>query len=232
MSLAMAIGDDRGYLHFAGIHGLPLPAYCTHGSPLFLPWHRAYLYFFERALADRVPGVTLPWWDWTSASSHVNGIPRMYAESKAGAAANPLVGSPLPADVAKQTGFMRTTRKPKDPGGLPTFAQVSELLEMGDFLDFSGAVEDIHNAVHVWVGGTMGEIPVAAYDPVFWAHHTMIDRLWRLWQLKHVHSGPPASLLRAALPPFGMTVEQTLDSNTLGYDYAAFSAAVPGTRRT
>jgi hypothetical protein len=35
--------DERGYQHFAGIHGLPLPAYCTHDSPLSLPWHRAYL---------------------------------------------------------------------------------------------------------------------------------------------------------------------------------------------
>ena len=34
--------------------------------PLFLPWHRAYLYFFELALQDQDPAhaVTLPWWDW------------------------------------------------------------------------------------------------------------------------------------------------------------------------
>lgn len=41
-------GDERGYAHFAGIHGLPLPIYCQHGTPLFFPWHRAYLYFFEQ----------------------------------------------------------------------------------------------------------------------------------------------------------------------------------------
>ena len=33
---------------------------------LFLPWHRAYLYFFERALRDRVPTLAQPWWDWTA----------------------------------------------------------------------------------------------------------------------------------------------------------------------
>ncbi len=37
---------------------------------MFLPWHRAYLYFFELALQDRVPEVAIPWWDWTSASAH------------------------------------------------------------------------------------------------------------------------------------------------------------------
>ena len=31
----------------------------------------------------------------------------------------------------------------------------------------------------------MGTIAFAAYDPIFWAHHTMIDRLWRLWHQKH-----------------------------------------------
>ena len=49
---AYQVGDDRGYAFHAGVHGLPLPFYCEHGTPLFLPWHRAYLYFFELALND------------------------------------------------------------------------------------------------------------------------------------------------------------------------------------
>jgi len=49
-----AISDDRGFSHWAGIHGLPLPMYCQHGTRLFLPWHRAYLYSFELALRDQV----------------------------------------------------------------------------------------------------------------------------------------------------------------------------------
>ena len=64
----MAIGDDRGYSFYAGIHGLPRPIGCdnAHGSPYFLPWHRAYLYFFERSLRDQVPDAALVWWDWTT----------------------------------------------------------------------------------------------------------------------------------------------------------------------
>ena len=46
----------------------------------------------------------------------------------------------------------------------------------------------------------MAEIPLAAYDPLFFAHHTMIDRIWRLWQLRHPTAGVPADLLGAALP--------------------------------
>src|SRR5207244_9721409 len=48
-------GDNRGYQWFAGQHGIP-GNFCQHhtqsehGRRFFLPWHRAYLYFFELAL--------------------------------------------------------------------------------------------------------------------------------------------------------------------------------------
>jgi tyrosinase len=53
----------------------------------------------------------------------------------------------------------------------------------------------------------------------------MIDRLWRLWQLRHPGSLPPASILDEALPPFRMTVRQTLSVTALGYDYAVASSS-------
>jgi tyrosinase len=36
-----------------------------------------------------------------------------------------------------------------------------------------GSLEDIHNAVHDYVGGTghMGDPSIAAFDPIFWFHH-------------------------------------------------------------
>jgi tyrosinase len=70
----------------------------------------------------------------------------------------------------------------------------------------------------------MAEIPLAAYDPLFFAHHTMIDRIWRLWQLRHPTAGVPDDLLGEALPPFNITVAQTIDVTSLGYDYASFSS--------
>jgi tyrosinase len=71
----------------------------------------------------------------------------------------------------------------------------------------------------------MTQIAFAAYDPIFWAHHTMIDRLWRLWQLRHPGALPPAAILLDALPPFRATVRQTLDVTALGYDYATSTAS-------
>jgi tyrosinase len=228
----MAVGDDRGWHYWAGIHGLPLPMYCQHHTPLFLPWHRAYLYFAELALkqAGNDPGLSLPWWDWTSQASHTTGVPEAYTADQADGVPNPLTGNDFP-DIVRQQGRLpaQVTRTFREPGAdphapsLPTAAGVQALLGLGDFQDFQQQLEQFHDDVHVWVGGTMAEIPVAAYDPLFWAHHTMVDRIWRLWQLAHPAAGVPAELLDEALPPFNITVRQTLSVTALGYDYAAFT---------
>jgi tyrosinase len=224
-----AIGDDRGYGHWAGIHGLPLPMYCQHGSRLFLPWHRAYLYFFELALRDQVPEAVLVWWDWSSTASRTSGIPSAFAQARVEGQANPLYRAQVPA-VARIDGQPRqTSRQPRPPGLLPTPAEVQRLLALPDFLDFQAQLEDVHGSIHVWVGGTMGQVPWAAYDPIFWAHHGMIDRIWRLWQIRHPSPHLPTDLLNRALPPFPMTVAETLDIKVLGYRYAAATthAVVP-----
>lgn len=225
ISAAQAIGDDRGYQRWAGIHGLPLPISCVHHRELFLPWHRAYLYFFEKALQDRVPGVTLPWWDWTN---HVEGVPGPYAKSRAEGKRNPLFDSPIQPSGRTSPRQTRTVRVPGDPDELPSARAVNRVLDNLDFFTFQTQLESLHDGVHVWVGGTMGEIATSAYDPLFWAHHCMIDRLWYLWQLRHPGSGVPASLLNRALAPFPMTVRDTLDVTQLGYDYAASTAAASG----
>ncbi|MGO9822337.1 MAG: tyrosinase family protein [Solirubrobacteraceae bacterium] len=229
MSAAMGISDERGYNYQAGIHGLPLPISCdiAHGRPVFLPWHRAYLYFFELALRDQQPDVALPWWDWTTLPS----IPDAYGQQQVNGQPNPLYSAKVDPVALEQgasegdTKAPMTERFPGQPGSppLPTAAEIEQVLGLGSFLDFTHQLEQLHNNVHVWVGGAnghMGDIPFAAFDPIFWAHHAMIDRVWRLWQLRHPQAGVPANLLSEALPPFGMTVAQTIDSDTLGYDYA------------
>ena len=222
--------DERGYQHFAGIHGLPLPAYCTHDSPLFLPWHRAYLYFFERALQDLVPGVMVPWWDWTANVAAAEAIPAAYGDERdPDGQPNPLAASPIQPGGQRPGGPAETARAPRlaDAPPLPSSEWIDEILDLGDFLDFSEQLEQVHGGVHVWTGGTMRDIANAAYDPIFWAHHAMVDRVWRLWQLGHPQASPPATLLARPLAPFPMTVADTLDVSLLGYDYAGSTAGAP-----
>ena len=232
ISRTKALSDERGYNFFAGLHGLPLPSYCQHGTLLFLPWHRAYLYFLELVLQDQVPGVGFPYWDWTSTVSHQEGLPTAYAqEQQDDGAENPLFSSTvewprelidlvlerLPGTI---TAEGRTLRDPDPPDELPRRATIDSILRAPTFEDFSIRLENVHGDVHVWVGGAMSQVATAAYDPVFWAHHTMIDRLWYLWQIGAFGMDPPASMMQQALPPFPITVAQTLDIQALSYDYA------------
>lgn len=236
-----AIADDRGFAHHAGIHGLPLPISCHHHDLLFLPWHRAYLYFFEQALMDQVAAARLAWWDWTDQT----GVPAAFSDAQAGGNPNPLLRGPIqgiPDAQLSQVGIQLprarigssmeyvTFRRPKAGSRLPSPATVEAVLNAPNFVDFSNRLEaSIHDLVHVWMGGTMAQIPVAAFDPIFWAHHTMIDRLWSLWQLRHPGVVPDPSVIDQALPPFAMTVRQTLDINALGYEYTVSATTAPPT---
>jgi tyrosinase len=69
--------------------------------------------------------------------------------------------------------------------------------------------------------------PTAAYDPIFFAHHCMIDRLWYLWQVRHGNSRIPSDLLDLSLIPFGKTFRDVLDVQRLGYEYAATAKEIP-----
>ena len=66
----------------------------------------------------------------------------------------------------------------------------------------------------------MAVVPTSAYDPIFWSHHAMIDRLWYIWQNGPRGVDPPPDLLDTVLMPFPMTVRQVLDITRLDYDYA------------
>ncbi|KAK1596707.1 uncharacterized protein LY79DRAFT_667261 [Colletotrichum navitas] len=63
--------------------------------------------------------------------------------------------------------------------------------------DFSewGSIEDIHNAIHNYTGGGghMSDPAIAAFDPIFWLHHTNIDRLFAIWQACHDDPSDPST---------------------------------------
>lgn len=219
--------DDRGYQYFAGWHGVPL-GLCKHHKPLFLPWHRQYLYYFELALQRKVPGVSLPWWDWTVDRK----IPQAYAEPENGNGDNPLFKAPIHVENPQQDWPTETYREPgsfpQQPSP-PDPASYQNAMEATNFADFNTRITQVHDEVHMWVMGTMAEPSWAAYDPIFWAHHTMVDRAWALWQIKHPGADPPSNLLTTKLQPKGMSVQETLEINQLGYDYAGTTDHVPGT---
>ncbi|KAG9238946.1 tyrosinase precursor [Amylocarpus encephaloides] len=48
------------------------------------------------------------------------------------------------------------------------------------------SIEDIHNSIHGDIGGPTGHmsrLEYSSFDPVFWLHHTNVDRLFAIWQV-------------------------------------------------
>jgi tyrosinase len=220
-----AYRDNRGFHYIAGLHGTP-GWFCWHHQQnrqtarhmqLFLPWHRAYLYTLERALRDVVPETMLPWWDWTLRPPRQDGLPRAFTDP----APNPLLNFHIRTRTSRGLIDRDTIRQPGPVEALPTAATIENCLIKPDWLDFCLAVEDLHDDVHGWVGGDMGQVATAAYDPIFWAHHASIDRMWWLWQIRHGNGDIPPDLLDVVLAPFNLRVRDVLNVQNLGYDYAA-----------
>lgn len=216
-----ALMDNRGFNYIAGYHGTP-DNYCHRDPDLFLPWHRAYVYHFEQYLRDQVIATAVPWWDWTSNTSRQTGIPSAFSNpTTSSGAPNPLLRSrinvpttnpPIDRDTIRRTGVLSR---------LPSSRDVANLLSIREYLDFSSQFDfGLHGRIHIWVGGDMASVPFAAYDPIFYSHHCMVDRIWYLWQQRHGANNIPTALLNRPLPPFNLRVADVLDISELGYEYA------------
>ena len=227
------IMDNRGYNYWAGVHGVP-QWYCWHHNGslrdgrqlnLFLPWHRAYIRYWELAMRAQDPNAVLPWWRW------YGGFPAAFSAQNVGGNPNPLYKAHISRPNA-QPPIDRDTRRFPGQGvpstvRLPTSSQIAALYNITDFQQFSGRLEQIHDNIHGWtggisqgVGGDMGTVATAAYDPIFWSHHCMIDRVWYLWQLRNGVNNIPAEYMDVILAPFRYRVRDVLNINAMGYEYA------------
>ncbi|KAK3300469.1 uncharacterized protein B0H64DRAFT_428534 [Chaetomium fimeti] len=85
------------------------------------------------------------------------------------------------------------------------------------------SVESLHDTIHSLVGGFgfnqpatqpghMAYIQLSAFDPVFFLHHCMVDRILALWQAVHPNTWVPPS--RARLNSYTTRRGQPIDSNT------------------
>jgi tyrosinase len=74
-------------------------------------------------------------------------------------------------------------------GPLPTPTTVSNLMTISDFFQFSNVLERqaTHRGAHVWVGGAM-PTPLSPRDPVFYFHHSFVDKVWQDWEEIHQSS--------------------------------------------
>lgn len=218
-----AITDNRGYQYLASIHGLN-QYFCAHGNPLFLIWHRPYLVMVEQAMQAVTPGIGLPYWDWTSARAEAEGIPAIFT---AVTYVNPTSGKTLPNPLlsaaisfANPNKWTQTFRSPAPLSGLAALRTlVAKANQATTYTRFCPQTEQPHNGLHGWVGGCMGQVPYAAFDPVFWVHHCFIEKLFCDWQ-DRVGASIPTSIAGKALAPFSTTTDAVWNYKALGYRYA------------
>lgn len=153
-------------------------------TPRFLPWHRLYLYYYERTLRKHSgnPNFALPYWnyfDYTATAPAGN----LYLP--------PLVSSG--GSTANNTFFdeLRTQRlNERQVSMTPDNATATDAFAEPSFVDFSNTLEGVpHGAMHCATGNGcttphIGWVPVAGNDPVFYMHHANIDRLWQCWMTR------------------------------------------------
>jgi len=157
--------------------------FCPHGNWLFLPWHRAYLYFFEE-ICRQLSGnndFALPYWNWSkdpqvpaafwggSSNALYDGNRSATPTSTASAA---IVGPSALESILVETNFLLFAS-----GQIPSSADQRTGAS-------SGPLEGgPHNYIHGFVEGDMGTY-LSPLDPVFWTHHNMIECIWVEWNMK------------------------------------------------
>lgn len=157
----------------------------VHGGPAFLPWHRELCNRFESLLREVDPTVSLHYWDWTT-------DPRMSPDGDGGftnlfsTGANGFMGSSSGLAGPPLTGFDVYRALPAGP---PAVASDGAIVAAGNsaaqgqqYPLFRNALESAHNAIHGYIGGTIGFGHTAFEDPFVFLLHSNVDRLWACWQ--------------------------------------------------
>ena len=168
---ALPSENPCSWFYQAAIHGTTDPRNLTawntcHTDPQFFwAWHRMYLYWFER-IVRKHSGMydwAVPYWDW--ANSAERSLPTAFRDSTS-----------LLFDATRNAGVN---------GGTPLSASlatsVASAMTSLNYFTTQSSMNGPHGSVHVAISGNMGSVSSAAQDPIFWAHHAQVDRLWNLW---------------------------------------------------
>lgn len=228
---ALPAANPNSWANQASFHGGPPVAYCRHGAPGFFTWHRAELRAFELALQSARCHVMLPYWNWSDGPS--TGVPAAcrhptYVDRAGATVPNPLFAGPRAA------GGMTNRSAGIDATAFDDLAtSVQAAMSEPSFASFQNLINGPHGSVHVRVGGDMGGVPTASYDPLFFLHHANVDRIWARWQ--SLHPGAlPAAEADFELPPFNRPFSTTWQRGSdvastlaLGYRYRRFCFYLP-----
>jgi|GEM_PF-1973600 len=198
----------------------------VHYNWQFPTWHRGLLYFLERQLRimSKNDNVRLVYWDWENPNSRV--LPSIYAPKDQPLYwANRYLGPktfPLSDDDTNVQPLL-SLKSFEAFGGTQFQRTPTPAL-------YSGPHANVHNAFadpdEKGIQGDMANLQYSPRDPVFYAHHGNIDRVWSSW----------AALSGRQNPDFGdakvyfydenrkwryVLMNDLRDTRKLGYQYSS-----------
>jgi tyrosinase len=250
--------DPTSWTYQAAMHGThattsePLWNGCQHGTWFFLAWHRMFIYYFERIVRAAVvqaggsPNWTLPFWDYGAGGEQAT-IPAAFRQKTVNGKNNSLFVSERATGINQGFALPPPVTSPAHALGRPRFTGTAQfgggVTPVRQFSNSTGQLEQTpHNVVHDAVGGQngwMSDPDQAAADPIFWLHHSNIDRIWSIWN-SPTHKDPTDtrwvgqqfSFFDTHGSKVQKTCSQVLDiKGQLGYTYEAAppqpAAAVP-----
>jgi len=248
--------DPKGWLINAKMHADFCVAASTDPKQIhfcwwFLSWHRAYITVTERKIREISGDATFayPYWNWSSDRR----IPAAYA--KAGSSlSNAIRSTPsrpvsdgevsfVPSDpVLKKLGVAALGVKmfeAKAPSEIPrSFGGIARPNSANRY--GNNALEGTpHGPIHNYVGGDMSDFETAGRDPIFFAHHGNLDRLWENWRRDVARKGTEPAKNDAFMThkfvftwldgtPMEIAAADTLDTKKLGYVYDTLEVFRPG----
>ncbi|MFI5093261.1 MAG: tyrosinase family protein [Candidatus Acidiferrum sp.] len=168
----------------AAIHGTTITPVltawntCEHGTEFFWSWHRMYLYWFERIIRKMGddPCWALPYWNWAPGSDFH--LPSPFRDP-----ASELYTVNRNTNMNNGTGAL-------NPGAVSVGNSTTGSFSLTDFFATNINIQGPHGSVHTETGGWMFSPDTAAQDPVFYVHHSNVDRLWDLWLAQGGRSDP------------------------------------------
>jgi tyrosinase len=166
-------------------------AQCQHQTWYFLPWHRGYLACFEEIVGAAVaalggpPDWALPYWNYSDpTNSGARSLPPPFLDRSSALFVDGRnmrsAADQVPATDVNLSALQASPFSSPFTGGDPGFG--GPVTDFSHFGQVNGDLENLpHNMIHDDVGGLMSDPDLAALDPIFWLHHSNIDRLWEVW---------------------------------------------------
>ena len=170
---------------------------CTHSDASaeeihFLAWHRMYTYHLEDIIRELsgMDDFALPYWGYTNDNIEDKIMPEIFRDSTSNL-----------FESARWTSLNKG--EPIDEKTMGTALDLTTLMQYTDYQLFNQNADAApHGAMHNYIGngsklksgkydnkitqtttrtGLMGDVPTAGFDPIFWMHHSNIDRIYQQW---------------------------------------------------